>query len=155
MEEALEVYGRLIGVTGQARAWQQLGQLLYGDKQFEAAEKAASKAVDLFSENSDQYGVYDCHCDLGNICHSRAEIEKAINHFETAIGIASSFGWADPQFRNHHYLAQPFFGECKFDDAPSRDQQTIQFGSCVGTTGLVLVLAMHVQGGKVRGFACY
>ena len=117
VKEALEVYGRLVGTAGQARAWQQLGQLLYGDKQFDAAEEATSKAIDLFSENRDQYGVCDCHCNLGDICHSRGEIEKAIDHHDTALEIASSFGWADSMFWNHCYLARLFFGECRFDDA--------------------------------------
>ena len=43
-------------------------------------------------------------------------IEKATNHFETAIGIASPFGWADPLFWNHYSLAELFFGENMFDD---------------------------------------
>ena len=48
VKEALEVYGRLNNMTGQAKAWQQLGQSLYWDGQFDAAEEATFKAIHLF-----------------------------------------------------------------------------------------------------------
>ena len=115
--EALEVYGRLNDVIGGARALHQLGALLCKDKQFDAAEEAISKAIRLFSANGNQFDVCKCHHVLGNICRSRGEIEKATNHFETAIGIASSFGWADILSSNHYSLAELFFGENRFDDA--------------------------------------
>ena len=117
VKEALEVYGQLDDVLGQAQAWQQLGGLLYSDGQLDAAEEATSEAIDLFLVKGDQFEVCNCHRILGNICGSRGETEKAINHFETAIGIASSFGWADPLFWNNYCLADLLFGEERFDDA--------------------------------------
>ena len=117
VKEALEVYGQLDDVLGQAQAWQQLGGLLYSDGQLDAAEEATSEAIDLFLVKGDRFEVCNCHRILGNICGSRGETEKAINHFETAIGIASSFGWADPLFWNNYCLADLLFGEERFDDA--------------------------------------
>ena len=117
--EALEIYGQLNHEMGQAQAWQQLGVLLISDGQLDAAEEAASKAIHLFLEKGNQFEVCKCYGDLGDICHSRGETEKAINHHETAIGIASSFNWADILFGNHYRLAELFFGEDKFDDAHS------------------------------------
>ena len=117
--EALEVYGRLNDAMGQAQAWQQIGGLLYQDGQFDAAEEAASKAIHLFLDEGDQFGVCRCHRILGDVCCSRGETEKAITSFETAIGIASSFGWADALFWAHCDLANLFFCENRFDDAHS------------------------------------
>ena len=120
---ALEIYGQLNNVAGQAKAWYQLGRLLYEDRQFDAAEEATSKAISLFSGKGDQFGVCDCHGILGDICRSRGETEKAINHYETGLGIASSFSWGDPQFWNNHSLAWLFFGEKRFDDAHAHIQR--------------------------------
>ena len=117
VKEALVVYGRLNNKMGQAHARQRLGQLLYEDKQFDAAEEATSEALHLFSDKHDQFEVCKCRRILGNICHSRGEIEKAIDHFKTALGIASSFDWADPLVWIHYSLAELFFGENRFDDA--------------------------------------
>ena len=116
-KEALEVYGRLSNVTGEARAWHQLGTLLCEDKQFDAAEEATSKAIRIFSAKGDQFDVCKCHRLLGTICRSRGETEKAITHFETAIGIASSSNWAHILGPIHSSLAQLFFDENRFDDA--------------------------------------
>ena len=101
----------------QAKSWKQLAQLFSSDRQPDAAEEAASKAMDLFSDKGNQFGVCECSRILGNICHSRGETEKAINHFEAALGITSSFNWHDHLFWIHHSLAELFFGENKFGDA--------------------------------------
>ena len=117
VKEALEIYGRFNDIRGQAQALRQLSRLLYEDGQFDAAEGATSKAIDLFSDEDNQFGVCNCHNTLGNIYRLRGEIEKAIDHYQTALGIASSFGWAGPQFWNNYSLAQLFFSEKRFDDA--------------------------------------
>ena len=116
-KEALEIYGRLNHISGQARSRRELAWLLYFDNQLDAAEEAASQVVDLLSGKGEQYGVCDCHHLLGKILHSRGEAEKAIKHFETALGIASSFNWENQLFWNNHSLAELLFGENRFDDA--------------------------------------
>ena len=115
-KEALAVSERLNDISGQAQCWQQLAQLLYFDKQFNAAEDAALRAADLSGE-SDQFLACKCYRVLGQMYHAKGEIEKAIKHFETAIGIASSFNWPDILFWNNYSLAELFFSEKRFDDA--------------------------------------
>ena len=44
-------------------------------------------------------------------------MEKAIHHFEVAIGIASSFNWHDELFFAHYGLAGLFCNQGRFDDA--------------------------------------
>ena len=118
-KEALEIYERLNAVPGQGQSLQQLAQLLYQDRQFNAAEDAAFRAIDLLSGEGDrdQYSVCECYRVLGQIYHSKGETEKAIKHFETAIGIASTSNWHDLLFRNNYSLAELFFGENRFGDA--------------------------------------
>ena len=115
-KEALEFCERLNDISGQATSWQLLAWLLYYDKQLDAAEEAALRASDL-SNKGDQYPVCDCHRILGSICHSRGETEKAINHFETALRIASSFKSRHHLFWINFSLAMLFFDEKRFDDA--------------------------------------
>ena len=115
-KEALEIFEQLNDITGQAQAWKELAHSLFKDKQLDAAEEAASKAIDL-SDDGNQFRVYGCHRILGDICHWRGETAKAIKHFEAALGIASSFNWRDHLFWNHYALAEVFFDENRFDDA--------------------------------------
>ena len=118
VKEALEIYERLNCIPGQAQSWKRLARLLSGDKQLDAAEEAASKAIGLLSgDTGDQYEACGCYHILGRICHLRGEIGNAINHFEAALGIASSFKWHNPLCLNHRSLAQLFFDENRFDDA--------------------------------------
>ena len=45
----------------------------------------------LLSDKGEQFVVCERYRVLGLVCQSKGEAEKAINHFETALGIASSF----------------------------------------------------------------
>ena len=92
------------------------------DNQLGAAEDAASQALDLYQDEGDQFGVGVCHRILGEIYSGKNETEKAIHHYETALGIASSFNWHDEQLWNHFGLARVFLAENKFDDAHTHAQ---------------------------------
>ena len=115
-KEALEIHKQLNDITGQAQSWQELAQLLFEDNQLDAAEEAASEAIGLLDKD-DQFRICGCYQILGEVCHSRGETDKAINHFEAALGIASSFNWADHLYWIHYYLAELFFDEDRVDEA--------------------------------------
>ena len=116
-KEALGIYERLNNIVGQARSWQQLAWLLYDDKQLDVAEDAASRAINLVSGKGDQFPVCECHRILGKICRSKGETDKAIKHFETALGIATTFNWHGQLFWIYHSLAQLSSGENRLDEA--------------------------------------
>ena len=116
-KEPLEIYKQLNNTPGQALSWQQLAWSLYDDSQLGAAEEAAFQVINLPSNMADQLLICDCHRLLGLVRHSTGKAEKAITHFETAIGIASSSNWAHILGPIHSSLAQLFFDENRFDDA--------------------------------------
>jgi len=116
-EEALEIYKQLGDTVGQARQLNYLADLLCQDGQLDAAEKAASRAINLFLEKGQEFPVCQCHRVLGEIYRSKGKKKKAIRHYETALGIASSSGWDDELFWIHHSLAQLFSAQGRFDDA--------------------------------------
>jgi tetratricopeptide (TPR) repeat protein len=115
-KESLEIFERLHDVLGQSRSLRWLAQLLLGDNQLDAAEDAASRSIDLIPANQ-QFEVCQGHRVLGDICCSKGEIEKAINHFEAALRIASSPNWHSEQFCTFLSLARLFHGQGRFDDA--------------------------------------
>ena len=118
VKEALGIYERLNHLSGLADAWQRLARLLYDDKRLDAAEEAASRAINLLlGKGEHQFLLCKCHRLLGLIHRSKGETEKAIDHFETALGIASSFDWHIQLFWNHYSLAVLFFGGNRFGDA--------------------------------------
>ena len=116
VEEALEIYKRLGDISGQAHSLQTLAWLLQRDNQLGAAEEAASRAIDL-SDKDDRFRACQSHRLLGNIYRSKGETEKAVNHHETALGIASSSNWPREQFENHYQLARLFSDQGRSDDA--------------------------------------
>jgi len=123
VKEASKIHKRLGNTSGQAQSWQSLAWLLYDDKQLDAAEEAASRAINLLSDKKEQFTVCECHRLLGNIYHSKGRTEKAIGHFEAALGIASPFNW-------HNQL---------FWTQIARGQQHTPFGPRDGAGGQVLV----------------
>ena len=115
-EEASEIAGRLGDAVNQAKCLIDLAWLMFDDKQLDAAEKAASRALDLLPEGP-QSSICNTHRVLGNIYRSKGETEKAIYHFKLALGIASSLNWDDGLFWVYYELAELFSEQGRLDDA--------------------------------------
>jgi len=114
---ALEILERTGDTVGQARCLIKLALLLCDDRQFDAAEEAASRAIGFITEKSSQSLVCESHRVLGNIHRSKGETEKAIHQYEVALEIASSSNWDGGLFQIHNDLAGLFRDEGRFDDA--------------------------------------
>ena len=122
-KEAMRIHESLGDTTGQAQTWCQLAWLLHGDKQLDAAEAAASRAIDLLSDQGEQVLVCQGHRALGRIYHSKGETERAVQHFEIALEVASSFNWHTELFWIHSALANLYLGGDRFDDAQAHVEQ--------------------------------
>jgi hypothetical protein len=117
VKEAMEIFERLGETEEQAESLGRLGALLYEDKQFNAAEDATNLAIELLPGRGGEYLLCQSHRRLGDIYRSKGEREKAVHHFEAALGVASSFGWDVQVFWIHHSLAQLFSEESNFDES--------------------------------------
>ena len=115
--EALEIYERRGGAEGQAQCLNQLAWLFFDAQQSDAAENAASRAMDLATEEDQEYLLCQLHRVLGKIYHRKGEKTLAAHYFETALGIASPPNWNEELFWTHHSLAELFGSEEEFDDA--------------------------------------
>ena len=121
--EALEIYERLDDVVEQGNCLSDLAFTLFEDGQLDAAEGAASRAIDLLPETGEDFLVCKSHRFLGDIYSSKGEGGKAIHHYEVALGIASSFNWPDQLFFIHGRLARLSLNEGEFDDARAHIEQ--------------------------------
>ena len=117
VKEASKIYGRLGNTVGQAQCLRHLARLLCQDNKFEAAEEAVLRIINIFSEKGNQFQLCQSHRVLGEIYDSKGEPEKAIYHFEIALGIAAPFNWHSQLFWCHHSLAWLFRDQGGFDDA--------------------------------------
>ena len=117
LKESLEILEQLDNRMEGAEAWRLLAQMFYEGDHLDAAEEAVTRALNLTSHKDDPFLVCQSHRLLGDIYSSKGETEKAINYYETALGIASTFNWSDQQFWNHYSLAVLFFRESRFSDA--------------------------------------
>jgi tetratricopeptide (TPR) repeat protein len=116
-QEALEILERVNDTEGQVDCSSDLAWLLFDDKQLDAAKGTASRAIDLISEGSNDYTLCDLHRLLGLIHESKGEKEKAIHHFQAALGIASPPNWHHELFWNHYNLANVYCDQDRFNDA--------------------------------------
>jgi tetratricopeptide (TPR) repeat protein len=116
VKEALEIYEQLNHAEQQAASLGYLARLLCDDNQLDAAEEAASRVIDLLPD-TEQFKICQGHRTLGDIYDSKGEAEKAINHYETALGIADSFNWRSEQFAIHYSLARVSCDQDRFGEA--------------------------------------
>ena len=122
-KEALGVYEWLGDTVDQAQCLIYLAWPLRSENQLDAAEEAASRAIDLLPERGQQFRVNESHRVLGNIRQSKGDTEKAIHHLEVALGIASPFDWHDTLFWIDYELTVLFRDEDKFDDAHAHTER--------------------------------
>jgi tetratricopeptide (TPR) repeat protein len=116
-EEAIGIFERIGDRVKQAECLIGLAYVLCDDEQLDAAEEAASRAVDLLPGKDRQFLVCRAHRVLGNTHRSKGDTEKAIHHFEVALEIASSLNLDYELFWVHFVLAELFSGEGRFNDA--------------------------------------
>ena len=114
-KEALDTCERLGDTTEQGRCLINLARSLYPEKQYEAAEEAALRAIGLFSKKECQFELCESHRVLGEIYNHKGETERAIYHFEIVLGIASPFDWRDPLHLTHYCLAWLFRDQGRLD----------------------------------------
>ena len=117
VKEASEIYERLNDRVGHVDSLQYLAFLFAEDDQAYAAEETATQAINLSPDAPRQSQVCEHHRVLGHICRSRGETEAAINHFKTALEIASSLNSQGVQTVILHSLVHLLLEEHRFDDA--------------------------------------
>jgi tetratricopeptide (TPR) repeat protein len=122
-KRASEIYERINDTIGQGQSLNDLAWLLFGCEQFDAAEDTASRAIDLLTGKGHESVICQLHRILGDIYRSKGEKEKAIHHFETALGIASPFNWPNQLFWIHYSLSRLFLEENELDDANAHLEQ--------------------------------
>ena len=121
-KEAVEIYKGLNSAVGQGISWWQLAQLLHADNQLDHAEEAASQAINLLT-GKNEYAVWICYRILGEISHSKGEVEKALGHFEVALRIATASNLHLPLFWTHYSMADLFFKRNEFEEAHAHIEQ--------------------------------
>ena len=122
-KEAMGIYERLRDTIGQANCWNHLAAALYDDNQLDAAEEAASRAIDLVSEKGQESLLCISHQALGGVYNSKGEAEKAIQHLQTSLEIASAFDRHDLLFWIHDTLAWVLLDQDKLNDADAHVKQ--------------------------------
>ena len=122
-KEALEIFEQIGETSGELEALDRLALLLSEDKQLDAAEDTASRAINLATEKGHEFLLGRLHRTLGAILRSKGETKKAIHHFEASISIASRHNWQDALFWNQYALAGLFRDEGKFDNASAHIEQ--------------------------------
>ena len=124
-KEASGVFERVGDAADQAGCLSRLAQLLLKAGQLDEAEEATLRSIDL-SGKGQEYPLCESHSALGDIFRSKGEEEKAIHHYNIALGLAESFNWENLLFCIHCSLADLFRAEGKFDDAHAHIKQAKQ-----------------------------
>jgi len=112
---ASEIYERFNNTAGRA-SLRYLAQSLSKVAQVGTTE-AASRIINLSMDKYTQAQACKYHHTLGYICSSRGEIDTAICHLRTALGIASSFNSQEKQASILRCLVHLLLKEGKLDDA--------------------------------------
>ena len=115
--EALEILDRLGKTAKRASCLGALAGLLRDDGQLDAAEEVTLQSIKLVSKEDQESVVCASHYDLGGLYHFKGDKEKAIYHYEMALGIASTFDWRHTTFWIQLSLAELFLDGGGFDDA--------------------------------------
>ena len=123
--EALEIYTRLGIAEECANCLSTLAWLSTADGQHNAAEETVLESIKLLPEKGEEHQLYFSHHILGNIYSSKGKREKAIYHYELALGIASTFNWSPHLAMIHLALAMHFLNGGRFEEAQVHTEQAM------------------------------
>ena len=126
--EVVEICGRSGDAETQGNCLVWLAVLLHKDKQLDAAEEAASRAIKILPEKDK--GHFGSHRVLGDIYESKGKKKKAIQHYEIALTISPS-GQDDVLVSIHRDLAALFYIEEDFDKAQAHIEQARRYQDAV------------------------
>ncbi|KAF9793344.1 hypothetical protein BJ322DRAFT_1034115 [Thelephora terrestris] len=115
--EAMGIYERLGRTMDRVGCLASLARLLNAAGQLDAAEEAIAEVFKLLPEKGQEHRVWQLHQTLGDIYHSKGEIEKALYNYKMAVGIASTLGNRNLLFWIQMSLAELFLSEGRLDDA--------------------------------------
>ena len=122
-KEASEVYERLGDTVGRVQCLIALAWSLHDDRQLDDAEEATSRATVLLPEKGEEFLVCQCHHLLGTIYCSKGMTEKAVDHLEVALGIATPFNWLNLLYSIQYCMAQLSSNEGRFDEVHDHVEQ--------------------------------
>jgi tetratricopeptide (TPR) repeat protein len=157
-KDAFEIWERLGDTVGQGTCLVTLARFFSRD----VAEQILFRAIDLLLEKGEQFHVCESHLLLGDTYRIGGKMEKAVHHFEVALGIATSFDWHDQSFRIHLLLARLFLEQDRFDEGHAHIDRAMlhtannafNLGGAMMTRALLLQKTAQARRGKVRGSAC-
>jgi len=116
-KEASGIFERLGNTAKQAECLISLAWSLHDNEQLDAAEEAASRAINLLPEKGEQYQACAGHRVLGEIYSSKGDTERAIHHLKLALEIASPLDLDYQLFWAHFALAELFHRQGRSDEA--------------------------------------
>jgi len=143
-KEALEIYEKLDDRVGQVDSLQCLALSLVHDNQVDAAEEAASRAIDLFPDGLSLSQLRVHHHILGHICCCRGDTEAAIDHYMKTTGVVRSLNSQDSQTGILPCFLGLLLDEKRLDDTQIHLEQ---FKSHASNNLLEQGVAMVVQAG--------
>ena len=108
-KETSEILGRLGDIVNQVKSLLDLAWALHDNGQLDAAEEAASRAINLLPEKGEQLWVCEAHRVIGEIYNSKGDTQKTIHHLEMALEIGSSLNLVHQLFWVNFALADMFY----------------------------------------------
>jgi hypothetical protein len=117
VEEASEICGRLGDAVEQAHCLITLIRFLRDDKQFDAAEEAALRAIDLVPGRDELFLVCHYITFLAGYIDPRARSGKPFTISRQLSGLRLLSTWHHFLFGIHSELGALFLHECRLDDA--------------------------------------
>ena len=117
VKKALEIYEKLDNAVDQVDCLHRLAFFSIENGQVDAAEEAASRAINLSSGGPSQAQLSDHHYALGHICQRRGKTEAAIDHYVKAIEMARPLNSKVKLRRVIPSLMELLIEEERFDDA--------------------------------------
>jgi tetratricopeptide (TPR) repeat protein len=137
VEEALGIYERLGDIYGQTKSLGCLAAVLYADNQLGASHDAAARAIRL-----DPGGSQISQQVLGWVYQAKGEMEKAIQHYEIALKLASVRNQQGHLFGIRASMVKLFQNEGRPNDANAHIEQLKLYA---GDNAYYVGIAMMMQ----------
>nr|WP_291849225.1 tetratricopeptide repeat-containing sensor histidine kinase [Lutibacter sp.] len=149
--KSLKVYDKILNNRdGVAMNYVDIGNLYYGQENYEFASKYFNDALKLYVELHDEDGVATCYTNLGNVYADNKNISKGLNYYYKSIKIQEKFNFKEGLATNYNNIGDCYISLKQYNEAILYFDKAMKIVNENNATGLEIIIYYNLANLNIK-----